>query len=90
MLPVALKNAMKSYRYGSEGVLTKNNDVIHPEDVTGVELFSQAIRFSPRLSEPPTRGGLLIFQYRTKLEDHRSRDLCTNGLLLGRMMIVTA
>lgn len=71
MLPVVLKNAMKSYRYGSEGVLTKNNDVIHPEDVTGVELFSQAIGFSPASVRTSYEGRSAIFQYRTKLEDHR-------------------
>ncbi|MGY5392084.1 PLxRFG domain-containing protein [Acinetobacter sp. NigerLNRRAM0016] len=71
MLPIFLKNAMKSYRYADEGVLTKNKDVIHPEDVTGVELFSQAIGFSPASVRTSYEGRSAIFQYRTKLEDHR-------------------
>ena len=71
MLPIFLKNAMKSYRYADEGVLTKNKDVIHPEDVTGGELFSQAIGFSPASVRTSYEGRSAIFQYRTKLEDHR-------------------
>ncbi|WP_242439165.1 PLxRFG domain-containing protein [Acinetobacter sp. YT-02] len=71
MLPIVLKNAMKSYRYGTDGVLTKNNDVIHPEDVTGVELFSQAIGFSPASVRTSYEGRSAIYQYKTKLEDHR-------------------
>lgn len=71
MLPIFLKNAMKSYRYADEGVLTKNKDVIHDKDVTGVELFSQAIGFSPASVRTSYEGRSAIFQYRTKLEDHR-------------------
>ncbi len=71
MLPIFLKNIRKSFRYADEGVLTKNKDVIHPEDVTGVELFSQAIGFSPASVRTSYEGRSAIFQYRTKLEDHR-------------------
>ncbi len=72
MLPVVLKNAMKSYRFANEGVLTKNKDVIHNEEVTGVELFSQAIGFSPSDIKTSMEGRSAIYDYKTKLENHRN------------------
>lgn len=70
MLPVVLKNAMKSVRFGREGVLTKNNDVIQDE-VGGVGLFSQAIGFSPSDVRTSMEGRSAIYQYKTRLENHR-------------------
>ena len=72
MLPVVLKNAMKSMRFANEGVLTKNKDVIHNEEVTAVELFSQAIGFSPSDIKTSMEGRSAIYKYKTKLSKHRS------------------
>ncbi|WP_180174997.1 PLxRFG domain-containing protein [Acinetobacter sp. YH01022] len=72
MLPVVLKNAMKSMRFANEGVLTKNKDVIHNEEVTAVELFSQAIGFSPSDIKTSMEGSSAIYKYKTKLSKHRS------------------
>lgn len=72
MLPVVLKNAMKSMRFSNEGVLTKNKDVIHNEEVTAVELFSQAIGFSPSDIKTSMEGRSAIYKYKTKLSKHRS------------------
>lgn len=73
MLPVVLKNAMKSMRFANEGVLTKNKDVIQ-EEVGTVGLFSQAIGFSPSDVKTSMEGRSAIYDYKTKLENHR-KDL---------------
>lgn len=73
MLPVVLKNAMKSVRFANEGVLTKNKDVIQ-QDVNGVGVFSQAIGFSPSDVKTSMEGRSAIYKYKTKLESHR-KDL---------------
>jgi hypothetical protein len=73
MLPVVLKNAVKSIRFANEGVLTKNKDVIQ-QDVNGVGIFSQAIGFSPSDVKTSMEGRSAIYKYKTKLENHR-KDL---------------
>lgn len=73
MLPVVLKNAMKSVRFANESVLTKNKDVIQ-QDVNGVGVFSQAIGFSPSDVKTSMEGRSAIYKYKTKLESHR-KDL---------------
>ncbi|WP_336938057.1 PLxRFG domain-containing protein [Acinetobacter modestus] len=73
MLPVVLKNAMKSMRFANEGVLTKNKDIIQ-EEVNSVGIFSQAIGFSPSDVRTSMEGRSAIYQYKTKLENHR-KDL---------------
>lgn len=73
MLPVVLKNAMKSIRFANEGVLTKNKDVIQ-QDVNRVGIFYQAIGFSPSDVKTSMEGRSAIYKYKTKLENHR-KDL---------------
>lgn len=70
MLPVVLKNAMKSVRFANEGVLTKNKDIIQ-EDVSEIGIFSQGIGFSPSDVKTSMEGRSAIFKYKTKLENHR-------------------
>ncbi|MFW2076590.1 PLxRFG domain-containing protein [Acinetobacter sp. ULE_I010] len=82
MLPVALKNAMKSYRFSNEGVLTKNKDVIQ-EEVGAVGLFSQAIGFSPSDVKTSMEGRSAIYDYKTKLENHR-KDLMRQWVVAKR------
>lgn len=82
MLPVALKNAMKSYRFANEGVLTKNKDVIQ-EEVGAVGLFSQAIGFSPSDVKTSMEGRSAIYDYKTKLEKHR-KDLMRQWVVAKR------
>lgn len=82
MLPVVLKNAMKSYRFANEGVLTKNKDVIQ-EDVGAVGLFSQAIGFSPSDVKTSMEGRSAIYDYKTKLENHR-KDLMRQWVVAKR------
>lgn len=73
MLPLVLKNAMKSMRFANEGVLTKNKDVIQ-QDVNGVGIFSQAIGFSPSDVKTSMEGRAAIYKYKATLESHR-KDL---------------
>ncbi|MEG2434365.1 MAG: PLxRFG domain-containing protein, partial [Acinetobacter sp.] len=73
MLPTVLKNAMKSYRYWDEGVLTKSNDVIQA-DVSGAGIAAQAIGFSPATVRNSMEGRSAIYSYKDKLNNHR-RDL---------------
>jgi hypothetical protein len=47
MTPAFLRNIMKSYRYGQEGVLSSRGDPII-EDITTRELIMQALGFSPQ------------------------------------------
>ena len=82
MLPVALKNAMKSYRFANEGVLTKNKDVIQ-EEVGAVGLFSQAIGFFPSDVKTSMEGRSAIYDYKTKLEKHR-KDLMRQWVVAKR------
>lgn len=46
LMPKAIKDPMKAYRYYAEGVTTKNGDPI-VDDVGGWDIFKQAIGFSP-------------------------------------------
>ncbi|QBQ72230.1 DarB-like antirestriction [Serratia phage Parlo] len=46
IMPKAIKDPMKAYRYYAEGVTTKNGDPI-VDDVGGWDIFKQAIGFSP-------------------------------------------
>lgn len=46
MLPKALKDPMKAYRYATEGAETKNGDPII-DDVNGWDIFKQAVGFTP-------------------------------------------
>lgn len=82
MLPVVLKNAMKSMRFANEGVLTKNKDVIQ-EEVGTVGLFSQAIGFSPSDVKTSMEGRSAIYDYKTKLENHR-KDLMHQWVVAKR------
>lgn len=82
MLPVVLKNAMKSMRFANEGVLTKNKDVIQ-EEVGTVGLFSQTIGFSPSDVKTSMEGRSAIYDYKTKLENHR-KDLMRQWVLAKR------
>ena len=82
MLPVVLKNAMKSMRFANEGVLTKNKDVIQ-EEVGTVGLFSQAIGFSPSDVKTSMEGRSAIYDYKTKLENHR-KDLMRQWVVAKR------
>ncbi|WP_111894274.1 PLxRFG domain-containing protein [Acinetobacter sp. MB5] len=79
ILPVALKNGMKAYRFGNEGVLTKDKQVIQ-EDVSGVGVAAQAIGFSPSDVRTSMEGRSAIYQYKTKLKNHRS-DLMRKWVL---------
>lgn len=82
MLPVVLKNAMKSMRFANEGVLTRNKDVIQ-EEVGTVGLFSQAIGFSPSDVKTSMEGRSAIYDYKTKLENHR-KDLMRQWVVAKR------
>jgi hypothetical protein len=57
-MPLFVRNMLKSYRYATDGVLTKEKDARITEDPESYELFMQFAGFAPaRISEATARSG---------------------------------
>ena len=72
MLPVFLKNFVKTYRYSEEGVQDKTGVSIMDE-VGSVDLLVQGIGFSPSDVRTANEGKTAIYQQDRKLNERRSR-----------------
>lgn len=72
MLPVFLKNFVKTYRYADEGVQDKTGVSI-VDEVSSMDLLVQGMGFSPSDVRTANEGKTAIYQLNRKLNERRSR-----------------
>lgn len=70
MLPKAIKDGMKAVRYSTEGVKNWKNDTLL-EDLGAVELFGQALGFTPARVSEMYAGANAVKNYETRIERRR-------------------
>jgi hypothetical protein len=70
MLPKAVKDGMKAVRYSTEGVKNWKNDTLL-EDLGAVELFGQALGFTPARVSEMYAGANAVKNYETRIERRR-------------------
>lgn len=71
MLPVFLRNFVKTYRYGDEGVQDKTGISIMDE-VSSMDLLVQGLGFSPSDVRTANEGKSAVYQLNRKLNERRS------------------